>query len=121
MGALGEFTYGPVELVGWGLQILLIALVSRRAGGPIRLPEPGISFCLLVLCLGWVFRLTYLFALASDGLMYWIFDDTSRWLTSWSWLNSPSQELIGRGTWMPGTTALHGAVMALIPNPLRRK
>jgi len=118
MGVLAEFTYGPTELVGWGLQILLIALVSRRAGGPIRLPEPGISFCLLVLCLGWVFRLAYLFALASDGFLYWIGDGPFRWLISWSWLNSPSKELITRGTWMPGTTLLHGAAMWLIPNPL---
>jgi hypothetical protein len=118
MGALAEFAYGPVELVGWGLQLLLIALVSRRAAGPIRLPEPGISFCLLILCLGWVLRLAYLFALASDGFMYWIVDDPIRWLMSWSWLNSPPEELSGVVGWMPGTTLLHGVAMALIPNPL---
>jgi len=116
--ALTEFTYGPTELVGWGLQILLIALVSRRAGGAIRLPEPGISFCLLVLSLGWVLRLAYLFALASDGFMYWIGDDPVRWLTSWSWLRSHPGELNTVAIWMPGTFFLHGAVMALIPNPL---
>jgi hypothetical protein len=118
MEMFGEFTHGPVELVGWGLQILLIALVSRRAAGPLRLPEPGISFCLLVLCLGWVLRLTYLFALASDGFMYWIGDDPIRWLTSWSWVNSPHGELRSVATWMPGTFAAHGVAMALIPNPL---
>jgi hypothetical protein len=28
VGALAEFTYGPVELVSWELQILLIALCT---------------------------------------------------------------------------------------------
>jgi hypothetical protein len=118
MGAFGEFTFGPTELVGWGLQVLLIALVSRRAAGPMRLPEPGISFCLLILCLGWVLRLTYLFALASDGFMYWIGDDPLRWLMSWSWLHSPPDGLTHVTVWMPGTTFIHGVAMTLIPNPL---
>ena len=118
MGTLAEFTYGPMELIGWGLQILLVALVSWRAAGPIRLPEPGISFCLLVLCLGWVLRLAYLFALASDGFMYWIGDDPIRWLDAWSWLHSPPEELGTVSVWMPGTTLLHGVAMRLISNPL---
>lgn len=118
MGLLGEFIYGPMELFGWGLQILLIVLVSRRAAGPIQLPEPGISFCLLVLCVGWVLRLAYLFALASDGFMYWIGDDPLRWLMSWSWLHSPPEGSTHVTVWMPGTTLVHGVAMTLIPNPL---
>jgi hypothetical protein len=118
MGALGEFSYGAMDLTCWGVQILLIAVVSRRAGGPIRLREPDISFCLLVLCCCWVLRLAHLFGLASNGFMYWIGDDPLRWLIAWSWMDSPGEWPGGINTWMPATYFLHGIVMALIPNPL---
>jgi hypothetical protein len=37
VGPIGEFTFGPFELLGWGMQILLIAAVALRLDTPIRL------------------------------------------------------------------------------------
>jgi hypothetical protein len=78
LGAIAEFEIGPMELGGWILQILLLAVVVLRPEARIRLRLPTLSECLLVLSLGWVIRLGYLFALASGGLGYWIGDEPLR-------------------------------------------
>ncbi len=107
-----------MELVGWILQIGLIAVVVFRPSARLRFRAPTIAECLLVVSLGWVLRLVYLFSLASGGLQYWIGDEPLRWLTAWQWAEG---SLTGAGippAWMPGTSYLHGLAMQLTPDPL---
>jgi hypothetical protein len=109
---------GGIDLwqLGWGLQLLLIGSTALRPEGSIRLPSPRISSCLLVLALGWVFRLAYLYALASGGFKFWIGDDPLRWLIAWEWAHGVS-DVAAPGTWMPGSYYVHGAAMELIADP----
>jgi hypothetical protein len=118
MGSIGELSFGRLELIGWAMQILLIAVVVLRSDGRIRFQTPSVSLCALVIALGWAFRLAYLFALASGGLTYWIGDEPLRWLTTWEWMQGSQ---IGAGiprNWMPGTYYVHGFSMWLTSDPL---
>lgn len=118
MGAIADFAFGPLELVGWAAQAALLAAVLIGPGGPIRLGRASVSFCLLVISLGWVFRLAILFALASGGFQYWLGDDPLRWLATWLQMRGmPTSEAVPL-SWMDGTRWLHGTAMWLISDPL---
>jgi hypothetical protein len=116
MGPLVELHPTSFDILGWGIQILLIAAIRSPGVRTIRLRSPGISFCILVLAMGWIVRLAYLFVLASGGFKYWIGDDPARFMAAWEW--SRFGEIRRTSAWMPGTYYLHGLAMSLGFDPL---
>ncbi len=117
MGELGNFQLGQTVAIGWLLQVALIASVGLRGRAAIRLREPSLLFCLLVISLAWVWRLATLFALEAGGLAFWIGDDAVRWIDAWAWLRSPYLTA-PESPWLVGTSLVHGMGILLVGDPL---
>jgi hypothetical protein len=105
-----------LELFGWILQVALIASVATGRAR-LRLPEPTLAACIIVLLAAWLFRLAELFALASTGLDYWIGDDALRWARAARWWSDPYLVRLDQD-WLAGGYILHSLAMEIAGDPL---
>jgi hypothetical protein len=105
-----------IEALAWIVQGALIVWSLRGQPGAGRLASPGWAACGLVVALAWVWRLSYLNALSSEGVLYWMGDDPLRWLNAWAW--SVGEPSIGPPYWLPATSVLHGTAMRWLDEPI---
>src|SRR5664279_3796995 len=105
------------EIVLWVLQIAIILYVIRRPGRIHEDKSVSPVACAFVLLLAWNFRLIYEFALGSSGFWYFVGDDPSRVLMSYSWSRDPFF-ITWDGIWQGGTFYLHGAAMRVVRDPM---
>lgn len=105
-----------LELLGWIVQVALIASVASGRVR-LRLPEPTLAVCTIVILAAWLFRLAELFALASTGLDYWIGDDALRWAKAARWWSDPYLVRLDED-WLAGGYVLHGLAMEIAGDPL---